>query len=85
MNTSELYQTYGPYILTSINFADSERGIAVGEDGIILTTYDGGTNWEVYRVNTNIDFYSVSCIPLPNGKIEGIIVGMMGCIIKIIK
>ena len=31
--------------LTSVDFADEQNGWAVGHDGVILNTTDGGSNW----------------------------------------
>ena len=36
-------------MLTSVYFVDSQRGWAVGHDGLILVSDDGGENWRIQR------------------------------------
>jgi photosystem II stability/assembly factor-like uncharacterized protein len=36
-------------LLTAVWFADATRGWAVGHDGMIIATRDGGVNWELQR------------------------------------
>ena len=70
--------------LTSISFVDSNVGWAVGENGVILSTTDGGENWEIMRPHildivpgsgtscTRIcNFYSVSFLDKNNGWAAG--------------
>src|SRR4030095_13594927 len=44
----------------SIAFRDAKRGIAVGRDGTILRTADGGTNWLVVRQVVQTPLYSLA-------------------------
>ena len=41
--------------LSDIEFADSLHGWAVGHDGIVVQTHDGGTTWEYYQLE-GVDF-----------------------------
>jgi photosystem II stability/assembly factor-like uncharacterized protein len=43
------------FTLTSVSFADSRRGWAVGHGGVILHTRDGGETWSIQRTDTSID------------------------------
>jgi photosystem II stability/assembly factor-like uncharacterized protein len=42
-------------MLTGVSFGDAQHGCAVGHDGIILVTTDGGLTWTHQRRNTEID------------------------------
>lgn len=41
--------------LTSVSFADSQRGWAVGHWGVVLATQDGGETWAVQRKDVQVD------------------------------
>lgn len=41
--------------LTSVSFVDDEYGWAVGHWGAILASADGGENWKVQRIDTDVD------------------------------
>jgi len=44
------YQKSGVHSdLTAVSFVDSEHGWAVGENGTVLATSDGGLNWKILR------------------------------------
>lgn len=46
--------------LRCVKFKDANTGIAVGNNGKIIRTVNGGTNWTYANCNTDM-FYSVSC------------------------
>ena len=56
------YQYYSPgqpgnsHLMRGVYFVDSQDGWAVGDSGIILSTKDGGTSWQIQQspVNTNL-------------------------------
>ncbi|MCU9950316.1 WD40/YVTN/BNR-like repeat-containing protein [Pseudomonas sp. PDM13] len=41
--------------LTGVSFVDANRGWAVGQWGVILSTTDGGESWQVQRLSTEED------------------------------
>jgi photosystem II stability/assembly factor-like uncharacterized protein len=41
--------------LTSVSFADAQRGWAVGHWGVVLATQDGGETWAVQRKDVQVD------------------------------
>ncbi|MEC9333136.1 MAG: ABC transporter permease subunit [Candidatus Thermoplasmatota archaeon] len=52
--------------LYGIDFFDEEEGFAVGADGTIIATFDGGLNWELRSVPDEIkhySFYDLALIP----------------------
>ena len=52
--------------LYGIDFFDEEEGFAVGADGTIIATFDGGLNWELRSVPDeikNYSFYDLALIP----------------------
>ncbi len=52
------------YTLTGICFdADAHRGWAVGEEGVLLFTTDGGESWKEYARFTNTDLRGVALAP----------------------
>jgi len=57
--------------LVSIYFTDNENGWAVGSEGIILHTDDGGDNWNEQPSGTSYDLESVSFLDPLNGWIAG--------------
>ncbi|MGS0496717.1 hypothetical protein CWB85_13935 [Pseudoalteromonas sp. S1727] len=42
-------------LLTAVTFNGSERGWACGHDATIINTTDGGANWQLQQVNTQLD------------------------------
>lgn len=40
-------------ILQSISFIDHKNGLAVGDNGAVIKTTDGGQNWETINIGTN--------------------------------
>ena len=57
--------------LTSVCFIDNDNGWAVGSEGIILHTSDGGDNWFQQSSGTDNYLRSVSFIDSLNGWIAG--------------
>jgi len=57
--------------LKSICFTDNENGWAVGSEGIILSTADGGDIWNEQLSGTDYNLESVSFIDPLNGWIAG--------------
>jgi len=53
--------------LNCVSFANSQRGIAVGNAGTILYTSDGGTNWEIRPSGVGSKMLTSVCL-LPSGK-----------------
>ncbi|MFN4234777.1 MAG: YCF48-related protein [Bacteroidia bacterium] len=49
-----------PTNLRSISFANSNRGYAVGDNGIILITNDGGNTWNVTLSGVDVHFTSIA-------------------------
>jgi len=49
----------GPYDLNAVHMADADRGWAVGDDGIILKTRDGGRTWIHQSSRTSEDLRGV--------------------------
>lgn len=47
-NTWETVRQFSGFVLIDIKFSDAFNGIAVGSDGIILITTDGGNSWADY-------------------------------------
>ncbi|WP_430292817.1 WD40/YVTN/BNR-like repeat-containing protein [Pseudomonas sp. B1-22] len=41
--------------LTGVSFVDAQQGWAVGHWGAIVQTTDGGNNWQIQRVDTEVD------------------------------
>jgi photosystem II stability/assembly factor-like uncharacterized protein len=70
------------YVITSLAFADDNRGYAVGYDynhnGLIYTTSNGGTNWSVETIPPDHDLRSVTFVD----SITAVIVGNNGTILK---
>lgn len=46
-------------MLTNVQFVSAEKGFAVGEFGLVLSTRDGGTNWD-YLEPVSDDFYPLA-------------------------
>lgn len=57
--------------LNDICFVTDSIGWAVGDEGLILHTSDGGQNWEIQYSNTDMDLRSVCFIDQNNGWICG--------------
>jgi photosystem II stability/assembly factor-like uncharacterized protein len=66
------------YDLNSVYFTDANMGYAVGGNGIILKTTNGGTNWVALSSGTNKDLTSVFF----TGANTGCVVGEGGLILK---
>jgi hypothetical protein len=67
-------QTIGPaepLALSSVAFADAQRGWAVGEGGTILATSNGGTNWVPQASGTNATLGGVSFADAQRGWAVG--------------
>ena len=60
-----------PFNLNSIFFIDSNTGWAVGDEGIILKTSDGGNNWITQAGVTTDNLYSVYFVNGNTGWIVG--------------
>ena len=60
--------------LESIYFVDDMDGWAVGEDGLILYSADGGDSWQMQNSGTNFRLESVCFYDRDNGWIVGSIV-----------
>ena len=64
--------------LRSVDFVDSNTGIAIGALGTILKTTNGGNNWIVKNSDVTNQLNSISFFNLTNG----IVVGNVGTILK---
>lgn len=60
--------------LTSVSFADSQRGWAVGHWGVVLATQDGGETWAVQRKDVQVDrpLFAVHFFDARNGVAVGL-------------
>ena len=67
---SVVYDSLGPW-LTSISFADSLKGVAVGQSGTILSTPDGGITWHKTNTPVNRDFGGITFVNADTGYIVG--------------
>jgi len=63
--------------LNGVSFAGPEKGIAVGDNGTILRTLDGGTTWTIQPSGTTLTLYGVSTL---NG-VNAAAVGNIGTIL----
>ncbi len=63
--------------LNAVWFADARRGWAVGGEGVILATSDGGATWRPQRSNVGDDLYDVKFFDAR----EGWAVGRMGAML----
>jgi len=45
--------------LNDVFMVNSQKGIAVGNNGAITLTNDGGNNWQEYKINEELNFYSI--------------------------
>lgn len=57
--------------LECIYFINNLRGWAVGEDGLIITTTNGGTNWQIQNSGTNDRLESIYFFDQDNGWAVG--------------
>ena len=64
-------QTRGPGILRAAYFADSLRGLVVGDNGAIRSTTDGGTTWTEKWSGTHANLFSLSFPRKLNGWVLG--------------
>lgn len=63
-------------LLTAVTFLGSQQGWACGHDATIIHTGDGGTNWEIQNVNTQLDKPCLDILFTDEGK--GFAVGAYG-------
>jgi photosystem II stability/assembly factor-like uncharacterized protein len=64
--------------LNNVYFANSNTGIAVGQQGIVLRTTNGGTNWTAQNSGTPNHLFGVFFV----NAVTGFIVGDVGLILK---
>lgn len=57
--------------LWEVDFIDANTGWAVGDNGTILTTADGGDTWNAQNSGTNQALYDVDFVDASNGWIAG--------------
>jgi len=57
--------------LLSVAFAGEKLGFAVGDDGTIIKTTDGGVSWERVKVDSDADFRSISFSDEKTGWVVG--------------
>jgi photosystem II stability/assembly factor-like uncharacterized protein len=57
--------------LYGVSFTNASNGTAVGQDGIILRTTDGGQSWIDQPSGTTITLYGVCFIDVNNGLVVG--------------
>jgi len=48
--------------LNGIEFYNNENGFAVGANGLILSTIDGGINWEDGQSGIGTELYRIDCV-----------------------
>jgi photosystem II stability/assembly factor-like uncharacterized protein len=60
-----------PGHLNDIAFADAQNGIAVGNQGLLWRTTDGGRRWSAVRTDWSGDFHSIAFADQKNGWIVG--------------
>ncbi len=58
--------------LTNAAFLDSERGFAVGHDGVILQTQDGGETWIRRHYDTRAGGPLMDVLPFADGRVMAI-------------
>jgi photosystem II stability/assembly factor-like uncharacterized protein len=65
--------------LNAVDFATNEQGVAVGKQGRIYLTHDGGATWEQLKEVTDADLHDVQFINdkegSPSNEVKGWIVG----------
>ncbi|MCZ6731195.1 MAG: YCF48-related protein, partial [Gammaproteobacteria bacterium] len=57
--------------LQAVHFVDAERGWAVGDDGTVLATSDGGRSWAAQTAGTAAILWSVDFVDAQNGGAVG--------------
>ena len=57
--------------LNCVSFITPVVGWAVGNDGTILKTTNGGTSWTSQSIETSVPLYSVSFTDSDNGTVVG--------------
>jgi len=65
-----IYDTPGPW-LKSVFFADTLNGFAVGDNGVILSTENGGITWTSISAPIQRDFNAITFINRDTGYIVG--------------
>ena len=70
------------HTLYDIVFLDENNGWAVGTNGIILHTENGGQTWQLQKIDTIDDFYSVYFLDKNHGWIAGGGITYDGIIVK---
>jgi photosystem II stability/assembly factor-like uncharacterized protein len=71
-NWMDVYESEDPdQRLQSFHFCDQDVGYVVGNEGIILSTYDGGNTWVVQHSNSLSDLTSVLVLDQKNTIIAG--------------
>jgi RHS repeat-associated protein len=67
-----------PLRLMATQMANESTGYAVGENGTVLKTTDGGTAWSVMSTGVSNDFYGLYF----NSAADGIVIGTGGLILR---
>jgi photosystem II stability/assembly factor-like uncharacterized protein len=57
-----IQQGHKDYILNDISFADHTHGLAVGNNGTVLQTTDGGNSWVTQSAGTNYFINGIDCL-----------------------
>jgi len=65
-----VYDTSGPW-LKSLFFKDTLTGFAVGDNGVIITTINGGRTWSAITSPVQKDFNAITFINADTGYIAG--------------
>ncbi len=65
-----MYDVYGPW-LKSLFFTNTLNGIAVGDNGVIITTANGGNTWTSITPPVQRDFNAITFINADTGYIVG--------------
>jgi len=65
-----IYDTLGPW-LKSIFFTDTLKGFAVGDNGVILSTANGGNTWAAITAPVQRDFNAITFLNADTGYIVG--------------
>ncbi len=61
-----------PTYLTSVHFADSKNGLAVGNDGVLLKTGNGGITWSINQANiTDLIYNAVQFVDAQTAILVG--------------
>jgi photosystem II stability/assembly factor-like uncharacterized protein len=64
--------------MNDLYFQDTKLGWAVGADGTLLKTTDGGTQWQMQTLNTSENLLSITFL----SQTEGIILGSRGLVLS---